>query len=622
MKKILIHIILLFFTATTFAARYPFIIEIDLNKATINHTLPIQITTPRITESKIKFLIPVNVPGSIAELRMGKLFSNIKAINSKGESLPVIKNNENEYEIHNDGSLEKITYDVHDSWTFDSLSGMPMPQLGTYFIKDSHFLFNFQAIVGYIDGFEDYSFNLQIKKPLLLNTFSGMSVTNLSGIDYLELPNYFALIDNPMVYSTQKETSFLIGKTRYNIMLYSENNEVKIEDILATIKEVCGGVDEFCGGLNLREYTFMFHFMTPGKKTVAMPEEYGAVQHSRSGIYYFQESENKFRIERDIQFTTAHELFHLYEPFNLKTDATYRYNLKGKVTSANVWIYEGFTEYFSLLMQLHKGMITEAEFLDEMKNKITVSQNFEPFNLYDESERSVIEGNIVKYKNFYNKAAVTAMMLDLRLIKLSKGEMNLQSLMQDIYNSSQKNYVLKDNMLTDEIVRFSHPEVKTFIDRYVKDTITIPYSDYLATAGYTYSQVKNDTSNLYVNAKYRYSRQGNEYFVTNISFNQIGLRDGDILVKIGGQKITKDNLEDLLAKYSDINYSKKVKFTIKRNGKEIELSGEPLRVTKNQKNLILVNSKMDTDTKNNHRLFTGGNGSKSSKHSLLNYMKK
>lgn len=336
-------------------------------------------------------------------------------------------------------------------------------------------------------------------------------------------------------------------------------------------------------------------------------EEYGAVEHSGSSVYYFPESSNKYKVIRDLQYTSAHELFHLFEPLNIKTDLTSKLNMRAKIQTENLWLYEGFTEYFSLLMQYQKELISEQEFINEIRNKMNLSQYFEPYSLTDQSEKCYLEGNEKGYQNFYFKGAVVAMMLDLKLIKLSKGTMSLETLMTDLKNNMRTNYVMKDEAVITEMVKLSYPEVQEFFDSYVKGTQKIDYNEFLSTVGWKYQVQKTDTERLYVNATYRYTKASKEFYVTNISLDQMGMREGDILVSINGKTVTKENLQALLEKYSDRNSSKDVVFVVKRAGEEISLTGNPLTITRNQKNIITVEKKVDVEKKTfRHRYSSGG----------------
>ena len=577
------------------ASTEPFKTILNLNEID-SFKLKVQILTPKIELEKVRFVIPSNVPGCISELQTGKLFSDIKAFDIEGKELGVKRNSLNDFEIYPATRLAKIEYWVHDSWHYTD-PALILRQLGTSFIKDKHFLLNFHAIIGYIEGYESNPQQLEITKPTALISNSSLNLRTKGTTDTAEAINYLALLDNPILYSKTREVGYIVGKTHYHIGFYSENDSVKLGDVSKIVKAVSEDVDDFCEGLSPKDYYFLINYINPTANKIRNEEEYGAVEHSQSSVYCFPESSNKYRVQRDIQYTTAHELFHLFEPLNIKTDVTNKLNLRAKVQTGNLWLYEGFTEYFSLLMQYQKGLITEQDYITELRNKITLSQFYEPYSLSEQSDRCYLEGNEKGYQNFYYKGAIVAMMLDLKLMKLSKGEMSLKSLMTDIKNNARTNYVLKDEAVIPEMVKYSYPEVQDFFDSYVKGVKAIDYNEFLGAVGWKYDVQRLDTAKLFVNATYRYTKSSKEFYVTNIALDQIGMREGDVLFAIGGKEVTKENLQTLLEKFSDVNYNKDVVFTVKRNNELVELTGTPLTITKNQKNLIVVEKKVDLKKK-------------------------
>ena len=586
------------------AAGEPFKVMLNLNEAD-SFRMKVVILTPKIDLPKVRFVIPSNVPGCISELKTGRLFSDIKAYDIDGKEIMVKRTTVNEFDIYPSRKLARIEYYVHDSWHYDDPS-IIMRQLGTSFIKDKQFLLNFHAIVGYIEGYEDHVYKLEITRPEKIFGNSSMTLHSGINIDTAEVPSYLALIDNPVMYSKNKEIGYIVGKTHYHICLYSENDSVRMQDISKVLRSVSEGVDDFCGGLSVKDYYFLVNYTSPSTNKVTREEEYGAVEHSGSSVYYFPELSNKYKTLRDIQYTSAHELFHLFEPLNIKTDLTNKLNMRAKVSTENLRLYEGFTEYFSLLMQYQKELISEQEYITEMRNKITLSQYFEPYSLMQQSEKCYLEGNEKQYQNFYFKGAIVAMMLDLRLIKLSKGTMDLKSLMIDLKNNTRINYVVKDEAVIPEMVKYSYPEVQEFFDNYVKGTKQIDYNDFLSTVGWKYEVQKIDTERLFVNATYRYTKASKEYYVTNISLDQMGMREGDILVAINGKTVTKENLQSLLEKFSDKNNTKDVVFTVKRGGTQVDLTGNPLTITRNQKNIITVDKKIDIEKKTFRKKYSSG----------------
>jgi predicted metalloprotease with PDZ domain len=184
--------------------------------------------------------------------------------------------------------------------------------------------------------------------------------------------------------------------------------------------------------------------------------------------------------------------------------------------------------------------------------------------------------------------------------------MDLKSLMIDLKNNAKVNYVVKDEAVIPEMVKYSYPEVQEFFDNYVKGTQKIDYNEFLSTVGWKYEVQKIDTERLFVNATYRYTKASKEYYVTNITLDQMGMREGDILVAVNGKPVTKENLQSILEKYSDRNNTKDVVFTVKRNGQEIDLTGSPLTVTRNQKNIIIVEKKVNTEKKTYRKKYSSG----------------
>ena len=603
-SSILFSVIFMIGALSVYAGGEPVRISIDLNHAD-SFKLKVIIQTPQIDLPKVRFVIPSNVPGCISELKTGRLISNIKAYDIDGKEIMIKRTALNEFDIYPSKKLTRIEYYVHDSWHYED-PAIIMRQLGTSFVSGSHFMLNFHAIVGYIEGYENSSYKLEITKPAGLTGYTSMGLVAHELIDSGTVPNYLTLLDNPILYSKNKESGYIVGKTHYHICLYSESDSVKMQEVSKVLRTVSEGVDGFCGGLNVKDYYFLINYTNPAHNKVVSEDEYGAVEHSGSSVYYFAEGNNKYKTLRDVQMTASHELFHLFEPINIKTDMTNKLNMRAKMQTENLWIYEGFTEYFSLLMQYRKEMLTEQEFITEIRNKISLSQFYEPYSLSEQSEKCYLDGNEKGYQNFYYKGAVMAMMLDLRLIKLSKGNMNLESLMTDIRNNSRSNYVVKDESVMAEMVKYSYPEIQEFFDSYVKGTKQMDYNEYLNTVGWKYEPQRIDTERMFVNATYRYTKASKEYYVTNVTLDQIGMREGDILVAINGKGVTRENLQSLLDKFSDKNSNRDVVFTVKRGSELIDLTGAALTVTRNQKNIIAVEKKVDMEKKTFRKKYSSG----------------
>lgn len=603
-RSVLLAAILLL-TFTVNAADTLFV-SINLNQVS-NYTLHVKVKTPQPVFFTQRFFMPANVPGTISEIKTGRLINNFTASGNKGP-LVVKQNAVNEFEISDATALTTLEYDVQDTWHFiDSV--LTLPQIGTDFSPGSHFLLNFSTLLGYLEGFERTPWVITVTKPdgLKLHTTLPKRVSTDGKEDIFNASGYLALIDNPVMYSKNEPYTFTVGSTRFRVGLYSEQDSIKVLDVLKTLKPVCEGVSAFCNGLPTKEFYFMFNFVSKQTDRQPSEENYGAIQHSNCSVFYFPESADKYKIARLIQYTASHELFHVFPPLNFKTDATNKLNMRSKTETSNMWFYEGITEYFSLLMQLRYELITQQEFITEIRNKMNLMSYYEPFSLVNQSNRAHLPGNEGVYRNFYYKGSVVAMMMDLKLLGLSNGGMNLQDLLIRMQRDSKDNYVVEDEEVITELVRLSFPEMKQFFADYVEGEKKIDYNDFLPTIGWVYEEHRTDTALLYANANYRYNKQTEEIVMTKITLNQVGFKEGDVLLKINGKKVTKDNVDQLLEEITDLDYQETVKFTVKRNNKEIELTGEPLTVSKEQKDVITVEKKPSKQKRSLEKVYKRGN---------------
>jgi predicted metalloprotease with PDZ domain len=75
----------------------------------------------------------------------------------------------------------------------------------------------------------------------------------------------------------------------------------------------------------------------------------------------------------------------LFGPLKMQTDVTSKINFRAKSQSENLWMYEGFTEYLSLQMLYQQELITETEFINEIRNKINLVNYTENYALSDAS---------------------------------------------------------------------------------------------------------------------------------------------------------------------------------------------------------------------------------------------
>lgn len=587
-RKILFLIFLMVAFVNSFAADT---LSVFLNlRAVHNNEQEVTLNFVPLKNSKLRIIFPTYVPGAFNELAPGDLISNLVGIDDEQQEFSPKRTGLNSFEFEASSNISSIQYRFKFSWKIPIGKHGYFPQLGTNFKNENEVLLNFGACIPFVEGKERFPIKLHIEKGENAKSFS--SLEKLSSTSQQEIfiaKNYLQLIDHPLIYTLNNESTFKIGGTRFHFITNVANKNYE-QTILKTLKPVCEGVIKFCKKLEVNDYYFFILFVDSGEVAGAVNEEdFGAVQHSNSSVMVLKNNNDLYKIQSEIQRTASHELFHLFEPLNFKTDATSKLNVKAKLPTEHLWLFEGVTEYFSLLMQWREDLITQTEFIQEVRTKMSMMQFFEPFSLTEKSIESIQNGNEAYYRNFYYKGCIAAMMLDLRLLELSQGQLNLQELLMRFKKSMHQNYVVKDEEVIPELVTISSfKELNNFFDKYMVGIDSFNYNHYLNLLGWVYEPLKEDTSKLYVNASFRYEKGSKNVYLTNINIDQIGFQEGDVLIKINNKKVYKDNVEELMEKVSAINANKKAIFTVKRHGAYMKLSGIPLVVNKSQRNVIKV----------------------------------
>jgi predicted metalloprotease with PDZ domain len=139
------------------------------------------------------------------------------------------------------------------------------------------------------------------------------------------------------------------------------------------------------------------------------------------------------------------------------------------VPSAHVWLYEGVTEWASEKMQLDGGLLSLDEYLRNVVGKIRTDRTRydTTFSLKQLALTSFTEAGARQYGNIYQRGAVVAGLLDIRLLQLSNGRHGLRDLMLDLSAAYGPRRPFPEDSLYAIIAARTSPEVLDFFARYI-----------------------------------------------------------------------------------------------------------------------------------------------------------
>lgn len=114
MKKILLLFLVSCYNLLSADENYYYSVNLTSVK---NDKLLVELTPPTIKETEIEFCFPAMVPGTYEVYDFGKFITNFKVAGKNGATITVVKLDENRYKLSPANLIEKITYEVDD--TFD-----------------------------------------------------------------------------------------------------------------------------------------------------------------------------------------------------------------------------------------------------------------------------------------------------------------------------------------------------------------------------------------------------------------------------------------------------------------------------------------------------------------------
>lgn len=571
----------------------------QINKVTldlINSTddqVEVEFITPTLTQDKVEFQIPKIVPGTYSISDFGRFVSDLKAIDSDGNALTVERLSDNRWLINEATKLFKITYKIDD--TFDSDLGNTVFEPGGTNIEAENSLFtiNTFGFIGYIKGYDKIPFELTVKhKAGLYGATSMIGKSVGAETDIFTAPNYFDLADAPILYSEPDTTTLEVGGAEILVSVFSPNKLLSSKEVMSNVKEILNAQKNYLGGkLPIKKYAFLIYLFNGQTKSGS----YGALEHSYSSLYVLPEA-GIDRIGQVVNDVAAHEFFHIVTPLNIHAEQIGSFNFIEPEMSEHLWMYEGVTEYSAQHVQVKYDLISEKEFLDQMRLKMFSSERFNRDLAFTEMSANVLKPEYEdQYGNVYEKGALIGMCLDLLLLNESDGKYGLQNLMQDLSKEYGKTQSFKDEELFDKIESLTYPSVRKFLDKYVGGNERLPFEEILGYAGIEFSEEK--TTQVVTLGGIRIQvNVDRELVISDVSnvndFGKaIGYEQGDVIVSINGTALNLEIAQQVIDDYTEnTKEGEKVKVVVKREVKgkmkNKKLKGKAVTVPRIQKNFL------------------------------------
>ncbi|MBS1493232.1 MAG: peptidase M61 [Bacteroidetes bacterium] len=547
MKKIFLLLIIALYIPYGYGQNKENPIKFTLDLTNIkDDMLMVEMTAPKFSSNEITYRLPKMVPGTYSIYDFGRFVHDLKAFDKNDNELEVEREDINSWKIANAKKLKKVTYWVEDTFDSKDTGKFIFEPAGTNISKDN-FVINTHGFFGYFDDMKDNQYIIDIIKP---EGFYGSTplVADFSDAtrDEFKVNSYFTLVDSPMMYNIPDTTIINVGGAEVLISVYSPNKMVKSKFVAENTKALLEASTEYLGGkLPVSKYAFIYYFFSGMAGSGAA----GALEHNNSSFYSLGEGPPG-SIAGQVKHTAAHEFFHIITPLGIHSEEIGNFDYNVPKMSKHLWLYEGVTEYNSMIALVRGGVYTPAEFAREIEKRMAVSKFFNDTLPFTEMSLYALGKYEKQYQNVYEKGALIGMCLDIKLRQLSGGSYGLIDLLHDLAKKYGADRSFKDEELFDEITAMTYPEIRDFFRLYVEGSNRIPYKEFLSIVGMDYGGGVKEKEFSLGAGDINFDMKTKRIFVESDNIDEfgksMGLKKGDQFTKINKQVLEMGKIQSIL----------------------------------------------------------------------------
>lgn len=561
--------ILIAMTSTVFASDPQLHYDVDASRLSTDSFF-VDLTIRGIKQDSVVFQFAATAPGSYRVHDAGRFVTDFTAVDGGGRKMTVRKISTNQFAILQAGNLARISYRVED--TRDTkINENKVGPMGDTSIDSNLIVVNGQVLFGYFKGHQKAPATVSYKIP------AGWIVGTAMPKDKkgFRASSFDELVDNPLMFGPPSKlttASLKVGGADIVIYCYSSSNVAHADTLTRHMIDMLMAAEAFIGKLPVNRYVFLYEF------TSQPLFSYGAWEHNYSSYYILPEMMLSQGYQRVVK-TAAHEFFHIITPLNVHSEITHDFNFETPTPSRHLWLYEGCTEWAAQIMQVRAGLTSAEDFLDEMSTKMRQDERYDStVSLVDLSLGSY-DRHVKEYGNIYARGALANMVLDMKLLELSRGKLGLREVIQKLTKTYGPAKPFDDSTFFDELTKMTYPQVGDFFKRYIIGAERLPIAEYVEKAGYAYQSEKPTGEFVGNPGLFRVGFEDGKVQVvftveTDSLTKALGLQKGDIILKF---RVNDTEMTSMDQKITPLIQSVKpgdsIVWTVERGGKEMTLSG-------------------------------------------------
>jgi predicted metalloprotease with PDZ domain len=458
-----------------------------------HHWLQAEATFTGLDGAPLELRMSRSSPGRYALHDFAKNVYDVHAVESDGRELTITRSDPSGWVIRSHGVTVTVRYKVYG----DDLDG-------TYLAIDTtHVHMNMPAAIMWARGFDDAPATLTFERPEGLTATAWTVATQLHpGASVLSFtaPNLQYLMDSPVEFGPLSLRQFAVGQHVFRVAIHHTGSDSEfdrlVRDIERIVREegaVFGEYPEYEPGY----YTFLADYLPYAQRD--------GMEHRNSTVMTSSASIQSDR--PGLLGTVAHEFFHNWNVERIRPRDIEPFDLDRANMSSDLWLAEGFTEYYGPLALHRAGLSslgetihTFGDLVDTVSNGagrlVRSAEDMSRMAPFVDGARAMDRTNwsntVISY---YPYGGAIALALDLTLRDRTDGRTTLDDYMRAMWRAhgkpggAREGYVDRPYTTDDAQARLAEVSgdaafARDFFDRYVRGRELADYARLLQRAGF------------------------------------------------------------------------------------------------------------------------------------------
>ena len=355
--------------------------------------------------------------------------------------------------------------------------------------------------------------------------------------------DYDELVDAPVQLGHFDVTRFEAGgKPHYFVAQpagsWDATKTARFTDLIAKIVRTDSAI---FGSLPYDKYLYFYHFARPESNAG------GALEHLNSHVTM---AASPATTPEQLIGTVAHEYFHLWNVKRIRPVEMWPYDYSREQETPQLWVSEGFTNYYGSLSELRAGINPRATFLTDYAGAIRAIEENEARKYISPAEASSstwlgYDTPVAFGISYYPWGQVLGGLLDLSVRHDSRGKSGLDDVMRALW---REHYLKGRGFAAPEfeaiVSRLAGRSYADFFQRYVWGTQIAPYDTILGYAGYRLERASQAVGLIGVQTDFLADGVKVTAVTPDGAAAAAGVQVGDILVSVDGRPWAQGGVRD------------------------------------------------------------------------------